>query len=106
MRNHLIVFFRNLGRERLYAAINIVGLALGLASCLVLGLYLRGELTYDRHLEGADPVYRIANEFITGGRGQRIAATSEALGPMIAAEYPDQIKAFVRFRNNTNEGGV
>jgi putative ABC transport system permease protein len=106
MRNYFIVFSRNLGRERLYAAINIVGLAPGLASCLILGLYLRGELTYDRHLEGADPVYRIANEFITGGKGQRIAATSEALGPMIAAEYPDQIKAFVRFRSNSNAGGV
>ncbi len=55
MRNYFIVFFRNLGRERLYAAINIVGLALGLASSLILGLYLRGELTYDRHLEGPDP---------------------------------------------------
>ncbi len=52
MRNYLTLFFRNLARERLYAAINIVGLALGLASCLILGLFLRGELTYDRHLEG------------------------------------------------------
>jgi len=106
MRNYLTIFFRNLARERLYAAINIVGLAMGLASCLILGLFLRGELTYDRHLEGPDPVYRIANEFIASGKGQRIAATSEALGPMLAAEYPDQIKAFTRLRSNANDGGV
>jgi hypothetical protein len=43
-----LLFFRNPGRERLYAVINIGGLALGLASCLILGLYLRDELTYDR----------------------------------------------------------
>jgi putative ABC transport system permease protein len=106
MRNYFAIFFRNLGRERLYAGINIVGLALGLASCLVLGLYLRVELTYDRHLEGHGRVYRIANEFINGGSGRRIAATSEALGPMLAAEYPDAIRAFVRFRSNNNGGGV
>ncbi|MEJ0099988.1 MAG: FtsX-like permease family protein [Pseudomonadota bacterium] len=106
MRHHLAVLFRNMGRERLYAAINIAGLALGLASSLILGLFLRSELSYDRHLETGDKVYRVINELTTGGRNNKIAATSEALGPMLAAEYPDQIKAYVRLRANSTEGGL
>ncbi len=106
MHNYFVVLFRNMSRERLYAAINIVGLGLGLASSLMLGLFLRSELSYDRHLEGRDPVYRVVNEITTDGKANKIAATSEALGPMIAAEYPGRIKTFVRFRRNSTEGGL
>jgi len=106
MRNYLVVLFRSLHRERLYAAINIAGLSLGLASCLILGLFLKSELTYDRHYVGHEHIYRVVNEYITAGKNETFAITSDALGPMIAAEYPDRIKSFVRFRSNTNDGGV
>jgi putative ABC transport system permease protein len=106
MRNYLTVLFRNLGRERLYTAINIVGLSLGVACCLVLGLFLKSELTYDRHFEGHENIYRIENEFNTNGTVDKFGVTSEALGPMMAADYPQAIKAYVRFRPNANQGGV
>ena len=62
MPTYLAVLFRNLRRERLYAVINIAGLALGVASCLILGLFLKSELTYDRHFEGHERIYRLENE--------------------------------------------
>jgi len=106
MRSYFVVLFRNLTRDRLYTAINILGLALGLASCLILGLFLKSELTYDRHYQGYEHIYRIENEFTVSGKTEKLAITSDALGPMIAAEYPDRIKAFVRLRDNTNNGGI
>ncbi len=106
MTNQLAILLRNLRREKLYSAINIAGLALGLASCLVLGLFLRSELTYDRHYPNHRNIYRIANEYITAGKAEKFAITSDALGPMLAAEYPDLIKASVRLRNNANDGGT
>ncbi len=106
MRNYLLVLFRNLVREKLYTAINIAGLALGLASCLILGLYLKSELTYDRHYKGYENIYRVENDYTTSGKSERLAITSDALGPVIAAEYPDRIKTYVRLRDNTNEGGI
>lgn len=106
MRSYLVVLARNFTREKLYTSINIIGLAFGLASCLVLGLFLKSELTYDRHFAGHEHIYRIANEFINAGNPESFAITSDALGPMIAAEYPDRIRSFVRFRNNANNGGV
>ena len=50
LRNYLIVGFRALTRSRTYAFINILGLALGLAACLMLLVYVRYETSYDRWL--------------------------------------------------------
>src|SRR5215210_4419767 len=106
MGRYLVVLLRNFKREKLYTAINILGLALGLASCLILGLFLKSELTYDQHYQGYENIYRVENEFTTAGRTERMAITSEGLGPVISAEYPDRIKSYVRLRDNTNEGGI
>ena len=56
---YLKVALRNLRREKLYAVLNIAGFALGIASCLILGLYLWGELTYDRHHVNHERIYRV-----------------------------------------------
>ena len=106
MWHYFVVLLRTFRRERLYAAINIAGLALGVASCLILGLFLKSELTYDRHYQGHENMYRVVNEFTTAGKTETFAITSDALGPMIAAEYPAVIKSYVRFRSNTNNGGI
>jgi putative ABC transport system permease protein len=106
MRNYLTVLLRNFRREKLYTAINIAGLSLGVACCLILGLFLKSELTYDRHFEGYRDIYRIENEFTTGGTSDRFGVTSEALGPMLAEEYPQAIKSYVRLRDNSSQGGV
>jgi len=105
MHNYLVVLLRTLQREKLYAAINIAGLALGIACCLILGLYLRSELTYDRHYPNHERIYRIVNEFTTNGTTDTFAVTSHVLGPMLMADYP-QIKAITRFQDNANNSSV
>jgi len=105
MRNYFLVLLRTLRRERLYAVINIAGLSLGVACCLILGLYLRSELTYDRHFDKHDRIYRIVNEFTTNGTTDTFAVTSRMLGPMLMADYP-QIKAVVRFQQSSGDNGV
>ncbi len=106
MTNYLAVLLRNLKREKLYAAINIAGLGLGIGCCLILGLFLKSELTYDQHYPDYKNIYRAVNEFTTNGTNDKFAVTSQALGPMMAAEYPDAIKAYVRFQSNANDSGV
>src|SRR5579862_7857722 len=58
-RNSLAAALRNLQRNGLYAGITIAGLAIGFASALLIGLYLRHELTYDRFIPGHDRVFVI-----------------------------------------------
>ena len=62
-KNYLTVAVRNLRRHPFYAGLNIIGLAIGLASCLLILLYVTDELSYDRFHEGADDIYRLNWDF-------------------------------------------
>jgi putative ABC transport system permease protein len=106
MRNHVVVLLRNFRREKLYTSINIVGLSLGLASCLLLGLLLRSELTYDRHYPNYRNIYRVVNEFTMAGKTQTMALTADALGPMLKDEYPAMVLDAVRLRPMPDDSGV
>jgi putative ABC transport system permease protein len=106
MYNYLVVALRNLNRERVYAGINIAGLSLGIACCLILGQFLRSELTYDQHNVNHERIYRVINEFSTqGGSVDRFAPTSRAMGPLLKEQHPE-VKAVVRFQRNSNQGGL
>jgi putative ABC transport system permease protein len=59
-RNYLSAALRNLSRNRLYAALNIVGLAIGLAAGIFAGLYVREELSYERFIPGHENIYRVS----------------------------------------------
>jgi putative ABC transport system permease protein len=104
MRQYLIILWRNLRRERLYAVINIAGLSLGLACCLVLGQFLRKEFSYDRYHPQHERIFRVVNEFTNNGSAERSATTSRSLGPMLQEQYPE-VKAFVRLQHNGNTLG-
>jgi putative ABC transport system permease protein len=106
MHNYLAVLLRTIGREKLYTALNVAGLALGFACCMVLGLFLKSELTYDQHYVGHEHIYRIVNEFATNGKNDRFAATSRVIGVALKEEYPNIVKDFVRFQSNSGNGGV
>jgi putative ABC transport system permease protein len=63
LQNYLKIAFRNLSRTKIYSLINISGLALGVACCLLLALYVQDEFSYDRHHERLNDLYRIDTEF-------------------------------------------
>ncbi len=67
LRTYFKIALRSLARQKLFGAINIGGLALGIAAAFVLGLYARQELTYDRHYPDHDRIYRIATDFFEMG---------------------------------------
>ncbi len=89
--------WRTLYREKSYALINLSGLSLAIACCLILGLYLKSELTYDRHHKRYKEIYRVENEFTASGASPTFAVSSVALGPLLKQNYPE-IKDYVRFR--------
>jgi len=80
-RNYLSAALRNLARNRLYAAINIVGLAIGFAAVIFIGLFIREELGYEKFIPGYENVYRVTYTFQTPGTSPQI---SEAVFFMVA----------------------
>ena len=93
---------RTLYREKAYALINLCGLSLAIACCLILGLYLKSELTYDQHFTRHKQIYRAESEIIVNGTPTDFALTSIALGPVLKQNYPE-VKDYVRFRTPSDQ---
>ena len=81
LRNYLAAALRNLVRNRLFAAITIVGLAVGFVAALLIALYVRDELTYDHWIPGYERVYRV-----TGHIGQRTVERPLDFAALAAAD--------------------
>ncbi|MDQ3246502.1 MAG: ABC transporter permease [Pseudomonadota bacterium] len=69
-RNYLTVGFRSLVKNKTYAFINIFGLALGLAACLLILLYVRYELSYDKWIPNSENIYQVQTDYIHGVAGE------------------------------------
>ena len=92
----LKITLRNLYREKVYAIINIAGLSIAIACCIILGIYIRGELTYDLHNKKYKKIYRVEQETTINGNVMASAFTSPLLGEILAREYPE-IENYVWF---------
>jgi len=96
LRNFITIAIRNILKDRVYAAINIAGLALGLASSVFLFIYVVNELTYDRYHSKHERIYRIVFNAKLNDELINTVYTSSALGATMQAEFPE-IEHFVRF---------
>jgi putative ABC transport system permease protein len=59
LKNYITIAINNLLKNKLYSAINIIGLAIGLAACIVIGLYVRDQTSYDKQWKDSDRIYRV-----------------------------------------------
>jgi putative ABC transport system permease protein len=97
-KNYLKVALRNLWKNKIFSAINIVGLSAGLAVCLLIVLYVVDELNYDKYNVNADRIYRVEADIYFNGTQFSAATAPGILTPTLLREYP-QIEQIVRFRN-------
>lgn len=95
-KNYLKIAMRHLCKHRGYTLINMLGLSLGLACCILIVLYVQDERSYDRYHERANQIHRVAMTITSQGKQMHSASTPAPLGPAIVADYPEVIKA-VRF---------
>ena len=95
-RNYLTVAYRAFTKSRSHAAINILGLAVGLAACLLLLLYVRFETSYDKWLPNSENVYQlqiVGNDPQTG-EDRSLQQTQYVAGTAVAKDFP-QVEARV-----------
>lgn len=91
IKNYFKIAFRNIIRHKAYSIINISGMAIGLASSILILLWIQNELSYDKFHKNAGQIYRIAGDF----GDLRVAVNSEAMPAGLKAELP-VIKDYVR----------
>lgn len=91
LRNYLKIAFRNLLKHKAFSFINIAGVAIGLACFLLLALYVKDELSYDRYNANADRIYRLSRDFLSkdGTTSLRLGHAAPPFGPLIKQDFPE-----------------
>jgi putative ABC transport system permease protein len=87
-KNYIKVAFRNLWRNKSFSAINVFGLAIGLAICLLITLFVFDELSYDRFNTKADRIYRVNSDFKVNGSLFNDRSSAAPMGATLVKEYP------------------
>ncbi|MEZ4885289.1 MAG: ABC transporter permease [Chitinophagales bacterium] len=90
-RNYFKVAMRNLLRNKTYSLINILGLAIGIACCVLILLFVTDELSYDRFHKNADNIYRTAIDAEMMGQQLQAPVSPNPLGKAILDEFPEVI---------------
>ncbi len=101
LQNYLTIAIRNLLRFPAYTLINIIGLAIGLAACMLILLYVWDELSYDRYHPHADRVYRVVDDIESAGQTVQTAGSPAGWGPALKRDFPE-IELFARVRGTTS----
>ncbi len=89
-KNYLIISFRNLWRNRLFSAVNVVGLAIGMATCLLIFQYVSFEFGFDKFHQNYKNTYRVINTRSQNGvKIQEGPITYPTVGPAMATEFSE-----------------
>ena len=88
IKNYLKIALRNFQRHKGYSFINIAGFAIGMACCLLIFVYIRHELSYDRYHKDVDRICRIVIDIRTQTANRIFALVSPTVAPALKADYP------------------
>ncbi len=88
-KNYLKVAWRNIVRHKGYSFINILGLAVGMAACLLILSFIKDELSYDRYNQHFDRIFRVTAHIRFGGQEGNIGTTPPPLAATCRQEFPE-----------------
>ena len=87
LSNYLKIAWRNIVGNPLYGAINIIGLAIGLACCIIIAIFVRYEMSYDKDWVDADRTYRVTRDFF--GNNLQLAAVAPPIAPLLKEDFSE-----------------
>jgi hypothetical protein len=89
IRNYLKTAFRNLTRNKGFSTINIVGLGVGMASTILILIWIQNELSHDRFHENTSRLYLVATRHKANGNYQAWNSTPSPLAPLLKKDYAE-----------------
>jgi putative ABC transport system permease protein len=98
IRNYIKTAYRSLIKNKGFTVLNVLGLSLGLASCLLIILYVVDELSYDRYNTKADRIYRVNEDLKLGENNVHYAVCMPPLAKTLKSDFP-YIENTVRIKN-------
>jgi hypothetical protein len=92
--SYIKISLRNIKRQKGFSLINIAGLAIGMAACILILIWVQDELSYDRFHTNSDRIFRaIEHEELAGGETLSYTQQGPALGPVLKSEYPEILES-------------
>lgn len=95
LKNYFIAAARNLYKNKAFTAINILGLSIGLASFILISLYVYHEISFDRYHHNANRIFRIVENLKTENEMLYQSTSSPPMGPAMQREFPE-VENYVR----------
>src|SRR3954463_5660082 len=84
---------KHLAKEKMYSAVKVGGFALSIAACLLIALYIKDELSYDKNWSNADRIYRILGEFNNNGKIETGTSWPAPMVKVLREDFPEVEKA-------------
>ena len=103
-KNYVRSLLRNAIRDKYFTLLNMLGLALGITSAILIFIYIQDQLSYDAHNENFERIYRLEGDFFISEKQDLTAITQIPLGPTLKDEYPE-IEEQARLVNYRNFAG-
>jgi putative ABC transport system permease protein len=100
LKNYFNIAIRNIKRHKGYTFLNVAGLAIGIASCLLISFFIKNETGYDSYHESAERIYRVAIDIQSRAGNRFFAQTSAPLAPALKKDFPQVEKAIRIWRQN------
>jgi len=100
-KNYFKIAWRNLQKSKVFSLINILGLSIGITCCLIIGIYVVYELSYDRFFPNYERIYRVVQEQEQAGNLYQVASTPAPLSDALKTNYPEvqEVTTFTRIFN-------
>lgn len=95
IKNYFKIALRHLQKNKLYTAVNMLGLTVGITSCILIGIYVWHEMSYDQFHAKADRIVRVTWEYNFGDAETKTASTGTKVGPQFQRTFPE-VESYTR----------
>ena len=92
IKNYILSLVRNARRDLFFTLLNLLGLAIGMTATIMIFIYIQDQVTFDKHNEHFDRIYRLEGDFFINEKQDLTAITQIPLGPTLKDEYPEVIE--------------
>ncbi|TPN88015.1 ABC transporter permease [Aquimarina algicola] len=92
-KNYLKIAWRNIAKDKFFAFIKIAGFALGIAACILISLYIKDELSYDKHYENKDRIFRVYSSLHVDGKLEQWSDYPAPFATALMSDFPEIEKA-------------
>ncbi|MBU1013922.1 MAG: ABC transporter permease [Bacteroidetes bacterium] len=102
IKNYFDITVRNILKNKLFSILYILGLALGMATTILILLWVSDELSYDRYNANHKNIFRVINHYSSNGTKKSLAITTASMGETMCMEYPE-IESSCRLKKSSNQ---